>query len=115
VVLGFVDGAELKKTNDRDGHAVGDALLVDVVEAIRSQLRSYDPVVRYGGDEFLCALSGVDLEGARTRFAEIQAELRQRRADCSISVGLAELGSSDGVSELTARADAALYEVRRQT
>lgn len=113
LVLAFVDVDRLKEVNDREGHAAGDALLIDVVETIRSKLRSYDPVVRYGGDEFLCALSDVDLESARARFEEIQVALGELREGCSISVGLAELRSDDDLEDLTARGDAALYEARR--
>jgi diguanylate cyclase (GGDEF)-like protein len=113
LVLAFVDVDGLKEVNDRDGHAAGDQLLIDVVETIRAQLRSYDPVVRYGGDEFLCALSDVDLDSARARFAGIQLTLSELREGCSISVGLAELRSDDTLEDLTARGDAALYEARR--
>ena len=113
LVLAFVDVDGLKEINDRDGHAAGDTLLVDVVETIRAKLRSYDPVVRYGGDEFLCALADVDLDSARARFAEIQAALGELRGGYSISVGLAELRSEDSLEDLTARGDAALYEARQ--
>ena len=113
LVLAFVDVDGLKEVNDREGHAAGDQLLIDVVETIRARLRSYDPVVRYGGDEFLCALSDVDLDSARERFAGIQLALSEMRDGCSISVGLAELRSDDTLEDLTARGDAALYEARR--
>jgi diguanylate cyclase (GGDEF)-like protein len=112
LVLAFVDVDGLKEVNDREGHAAGDQLLIDVVETIRAKLRSYDPVVRYGGDEFLCALSNVDIDSARERFAGIQLALGEAREGCSISVGLAELRSDDTLEDLTARGDAALYEAR---
>ena len=114
LVLAFVDVDGLKEVNDRNGHAAGDQLLIDVVETIRAQLRSYDPVVRYGGDEFLCALADVDLDSARARFAGIQLALSELREGCSISVGLAELRSDDTLEDLTARGDAALYEARSE-
>jgi diguanylate cyclase (GGDEF)-like protein len=112
LVLAFVDVDGLKEINDQEGHAAGDALLIDVVETIRAKLRSYDPVVRYGGDEFLCALSDVDLDSARARFSEIQVALGELRDGYSISVGLAELHSDDTLEDLTGRGDAALYEAR---
>src|SRR3954471_9378705 len=46
LVLAFVDVDSLKSRNDSEGHAAGDALLRSVVAALRSHLRSYDPVVR---------------------------------------------------------------------
>ena len=114
LVLAFVDVDGLKEVNDRDGHAAGDALLFDVAATIRSTLRSYDPIVRVGGDEFVCALSDFDLDAARLRFDEIQAALDRTRKGCSISVGLAELQSGDTLDDLTARGDSALYEAKRR-
>jgi diguanylate cyclase (GGDEF)-like protein len=113
LVLAFVDVDSLKGTNDRHGHAAGDALLCSVVDAIRSHLRSYDPVVRLGGDEFVCVLSDTDLDGARHRFEEIKDALRQETASGSISVGLAALRPSDTLADLTARGDAALYRAKQ--
>ena len=74
---------------------------------------SYDPVVRFGGDEFVCAICDLDLDGVRRRFEEIDRELARRREGASISVGLAELHSGDTLDDLTSRGDAALYAVKR--
>ena len=54
-VLAFIDVDGLKTTNDSLGHAAGDELLRRVVDTVRDHLRSYDLIVRFGGDEFLCA------------------------------------------------------------
>jgi diguanylate cyclase (GGDEF)-like protein len=113
-VLAFVDVDGLKEVNDRGGHAAGDALLIDVAATIRSKRRSYDPLVRFGGDEFVCAFSDFDLDTVRNRFDQIQATLDQRREGCSISVGLAELRRDDTLDDLTSRGDAALYEAKRR-
>jgi diguanylate cyclase (GGDEF)-like protein len=113
LVLAFVDVDALKEHNDRDGHAAGDALLLVVVASIRSKLRSYDPVVRFGGDEFVCALTDADLGGARSRFTEIQGALEQAHPSSSISVGFAELQSGDTLDELIARGDGALYAAKQ--
>jgi diguanylate cyclase (GGDEF)-like protein len=114
LVLAFVDVDSLKERNDDQGHAAGDALLRGVVTAIRSKVRSYDPIVRFGGDEFVCGLSDTDLDGARRRFDEIRDAIRQSDAPGSISVGLAALGPSDSLQELIARGDAALYRGKQE-
>jgi diguanylate cyclase (GGDEF)-like protein len=112
LVLAFVDVDGLKATNDAEGHAAGDQLLHDVGVALRTGLRSYDLVVRYGGDEFLCALPGTDVEGARRRFDEVARNLTEKNPRASVSMGLAPLEDGDTLDELTARADRALYAAR---
>ena len=111
LVLAFVDVDDLKGINDRDGHSAGDAALVTVVAEIRATLRSFDPVMRYGGDEFVAAMSGVDLDEGTRRFEAIRAAL-VKRAGIGVSLGLARLEPGDTVEELTARADADLYRRR---
>ena len=114
LVLAFVDVNGLKATNDTDGHAAGDARLRDVVNAMRSKIRSYEPIVRYGGDEFVCSFAGVDIHGARTRFDEIETSLDARGEGCSISVGLATYRAEDTLESLVERADAALMKGRTE-
>jgi len=108
-VLAVLDVDELKDVNDRAGHAAGDALLRDVAIAITSTLRSYDITVRWGGDEFVCAMSDVTLDIAAERIAEIQHTLNARNPTASISAGQADLRNNDTLDSLIARADAALY------
>ena len=113
LVLAFVDVDGLKAINDDHGHAAGDQLLRDVAAALLNGLRSYDLVVRYGGDEFVCALPGTNLDGAKRRFAEVATMLAEKNPRASVSTGLAELAEPDSLEELTARADAALSAGRR--
>ncbi len=110
-VLAFVDVDRLKAVNDRDGHAAGDRVLQSVVHAIRTRLRSFDPIVRYGGDEFVCGLGGTDIIEARRRFESIGIAI-EADAQVGISVGLAALAPDDTTDLLTERADAAMLEVK---
>jgi diguanylate cyclase (GGDEF)-like protein len=114
LVLAFVDVDGLKAINDVRGHAAGDRLLRDVALSLRTGLRSYDLVVRHGGDEFLCALPGTDIEGARRRFDDVARNLMTRSPEASVSTGLAALEDTDTLAELIGRADAALYAGRRR-
>lgn len=110
-VLAFVDVDRLKLVNDRDGHAAGDRVLQAVVDAIRLRLRSFDPIIRYGGDEFVCGLGGTDLAEAKRRFDAI-GDAIETDARVGISVGLAALAVGDTADQLTERADAAMLEIK---
>ena len=114
LVVAYVDVDGLKATNDRDGHAAGDARLRDVVNAMRSKLRSYEPIVRYGGDEFVCSILGVERGAVQARFDEIGRELGTSldQSNSSVSVGLAEMRTDDTLDDLVRRADDALVEKR---
>lgn len=110
-VVALVDVDELKTVNVRDGHAAGDRVLQSVVRAMRARLRSFDPIIRYGGDEFVCGLGGTDLAEAERRFDAIGVAIEED-AGVGISVGLAELEPGDTADGLTERADAAMIRVR---
>ena len=114
LVLAFVDVDHLKLTNDARGHAAGDRLLRGVAETLRAALRDYDLIIRYGGDEFVCALSGLNMADATKRLAFVNASLAEANEHGSVTVGLAELRPGDSPEDLVARADAALYRQRRQ-
>jgi diguanylate cyclase (GGDEF)-like protein len=114
MVVAFFDVDELKAINDSRGHVAGDRMLLGVVQALRSKLRSFDLVIRYGGDEFVCALPGTNLAGARKRLAEINDVLAQAVEPGSVTAGLAEMRDDDSADDLIARADAALYRRRRK-
>jgi diguanylate cyclase (GGDEF)-like protein len=115
-VLGFVDVDGLKAVNDGGGHAAGDTLLQEIVHVMTSRLRSYDAVVRVGGDEFLCGFSNTGLDAAHRRAADIREAVAEIRTVvngdavvASISLGLALLGDDETLEELSARADADMY------
>jgi diguanylate cyclase (GGDEF)-like protein len=112
-VLAFIDVDGLKATNDTLGHAAGDLVLRRVVDTIRTHLRSYDLIVRFGGDEFVCALLALDLDRAAERFTLIRTTLAAE-AHASISVGLAEYRLHDSLETLLARADQTLLAERQQ-
>ena len=111
-MLAFVDVNDLKSVNDQQGHAGGDRVLQAIVKALWDGPRSFDPIVRYGGDEFVCALSGADEEEVTRGFAEILEAVRSEHQS-GYSVGLAALQRGDTLDELIDRADAAVYRAKR--
>jgi diguanylate cyclase (GGDEF)-like protein len=108
LVIAYVDVVGLKAVNDAHGHGAGDALLQRAVHAIHTHLRSYDLIVRIGGDEFMCVMSGATIEYAHQRFAAIRTTLAAGRYPCQIKVGFAALADTDTAADLIQRADAEL-------
>lgn len=115
----FIDIDYFKDVNDLHGHAVGDQLLQQAAQCIRSVLRDDDVVARLSGDEFaaMVELSPADEEGQLERLAErlIQAFrspllIEGREYFVSISVGGAVYpGDGESGDELLLRADKAMY------
>lgn len=112
LVVTFIDVNGLKAVNDTEGHLAGDSLLIAVADSLRKCMRSYDLVMRYGGDEFVCALPNADANGVRQRFAGVSAALAESPSKGSITVGFAELGDNDTAEDLIRRADADLLARR---
>lgn len=111
VVLAFIDVDGLKQVNDTQGHAAGDELLHGVARVLHERLRSYDLVIRWGGDEFIVVLSNATTGEAERTLHDLVEGVR-RRTGGSISTGLAELEPQDTALSLVARADTALYAGR---
>jgi diguanylate cyclase (GGDEF)-like protein len=114
LVLAFVDVDGLKAINDAEGHTRGDEVLRAVGRALRAAVRPYDPVVRYGGDEFICVLPGLDLEEAARRLEAVNVILAMGPARTTVTTGLAELRVDESIASLIHRADAVLYAHRRR-
>jgi diguanylate cyclase (GGDEF)-like protein len=113
IAVMFLDVDGLKMVNDTQGHAAGDSVLIEVVATIRKRVRSYDLVIRYGGDEFLCALVDVAPEDAERTLADIRQQYAARTGH-TVSVGMTTVGDADTADSVVARADAALYAERRK-
>jgi diguanylate cyclase (GGDEF)-like protein len=112
LVVAYIDIVGLKAINDSEGHSAGDALLQRVVGLIRSHLRSYDLIIRLGGDEFLGAMSNMTLSDARDRFGRVADVLAASTETGTIRCGLAELAANESAPQLVARADSELLANR---
>jgi diguanylate cyclase (GGDEF)-like protein len=87
LAIAMMDIDLFKSVNDTYGHLAGDTVLRDVALSLRSQLRSYDFIGRYGGEEFLALLPGCDQETS----AEIARRMCQTVAGHPVQVGDVEV------------------------
>ena len=110
-VLAFLDIDDLQGITDRAGRAASDLVLCTLVAALRSSLRSFDPIVRFGGDQFVCGIGGVDEGEVERSLVGTQRSL-YLDTGASFSFGLAVLAPGETLEHLTARADAALLDAK---
>ena len=117
----MLDLDEFKKVNDTHGHKSGDKMLREVANLISGQLREYDFLARYGGDEFVALVQEVvgsqveelcvRIESAVSKFSLSVG--RNRFARVGISVGTATFGiDGDTLDQLVAHADNEMYRMK---
>lgn len=117
--VAMIDLDDFKGCNDRHGHLFGDHVLKRVSEIFRAEVRRYDSVARFGGDEFLLLHAGAGEAEARLTIERIRAAVGVERFDSdgsstvTFSAGIAACEPGVGAEALLARADAALYAVKR--
>ncbi len=118
----YLDLDNFKNINDIYGHLVGDAILKEFAELLRSLLRQPDTVGRWGGDEFLIILPETGEEEARVVAERIRATLvghsfsKGRRLHLSCSIGIATYPTSGLLRKhLITAADRSLYAAKQRT
>lgn len=109
-----------KCVNDKYGHLIGDIVLTHAAQRIKSAVRDFDLVGRFGGEEFTVTLTNADLELASIIAERIRQEVagapfhaREHVIETTISLGVAMLQPGEMPEALLERADAAMYEAKR--
>jgi len=121
IALVFADLDDFKSVNDRYGHPAGDAVLRELAEVLRENVREIDTAGRWGGEEFLVLLPGTDAAGAARLAERLRTALEARTMltpdgtalRITASFGVAAQPPAAGASELVRAADGALYEAKR--
>ena len=130
----FLDLDNFKSLNDTHGHKVGDLLLIEVANRLKSCVREMDTVARFGGDEFVVMISELDVDKSESiaqagRIAEkLSAALamphvlkveHEGKAEttvehcCTASIGVALFGKDDTIQEDVLKwADTAMYQAK---
>ncbi|HEY2220873.1 GGDEF domain-containing protein [Actinomycetospora sp.] len=122
----MVDLDNFKAVNDAHGHLAGDEVLRAVAATLSAEVRAYDAVGRFGGEEFVVLLSGVDSTSATGTAERLRKSIgaidvtvpgpggASRIRGLTASIGcVASPGAAGTVDELVGAADSALYEAKR--
>ncbi|MFO0669392.1 MAG: diguanylate cyclase [Polyangiaceae bacterium] len=122
----LLDLDHFKRVNDERGHAAGDAVLAAVADALARTVRKSDLVARWGGEEFVVALSHTAVSGARVMAERLRRQIGDRKVEVpslvtrgavesisvTASIGVGTLAPGDSLEALVARADAAMYNAK---
>ncbi len=117
--IGMCDIDHFKEINDRFGHQAGDDVLAAFARCLQANLREYDYVGRYGGEEFLIiatASTAQDDDGLyerlRQQVAALEVKTKAGNISVTVSIGTAAGTGKSTVDALLAEADAALYRAK---
>ncbi|MCL5061152.1 MAG: EAL domain-containing protein [Candidatus Thermoplasmatota archaeon] len=122
LALLFIDVDRLKNINDGLGHGAGDLLLQQIAVRLQSVLRAHDHLSRFGGDEFVVAVSEIgessDVELVANRLLKSLAEpidIGSTQIYSSASIGIALYpDDADSLESLLKHADTAMYQAKEQ-
>ncbi len=115
------DADHFKNINDRFGHAVGDRVLTQIVQIMKSHIRQMDILGRYGGEEFVVALPNADISESLQIMKRIASTLRNTQFESdgeyfgiTVSGGIAECHGTmkETLEEVLLKADKALYSAK---
>ncbi|MBK8015334.1 MAG: EAL domain-containing protein [Betaproteobacteria bacterium] len=118
--VALVDADRFKLVNDQYGHHVGDQVLIHLARTLESNLRGGDWIARWGGEEFLMCLHGLDARGAVNAGERARKFVKSNPVPIAVgslpitvSIGIVLYSSQvDSIEQLLAAADALLYEAK---
>lgn len=121
----FIDIDYFKQVNDTFGHDIGDTVLIEISNILKSNIRSLDTLARWGGEEFIILCPETDIESAKILAEKLRKSVESYnirvdgRTTCTIvgnktcSFGLSEYTEKDDYTKyIIKRADDALYEAK---
>ncbi|MBI3181660.1 MAG: sensor domain-containing diguanylate cyclase [Myxococcales bacterium] len=119
--IAMLDLDHFKRVNDELGHPAGDECLRRVAQLVAGVLRAEDAVVRYGGEEFLLVLPGIDASHAARIAERVRAaaegtvfRLEGKERKVTLSAGVAQRLPDEKRDQTIARADQALYLAKQE-
>ena len=122
LALIMIDVNRFKWINDTFGHVAGDKVLKAIADSLKANFRKSDFVARYGGDEFVVLVDGLDADNVQAGIQRFKTRLKaikfishtlKTNIKVEISAGLAMAKPGDSGAALLHRADQAMYEDKK--
>jgi len=119
----MLDVDNFKHINDSHGHQVGDIVLTKVAKRLSRNVRIYDTIGRYGGDEILLVLPDTTMENLinithrlLTSVSKNPVNIQKKRLPITVSIGSASSETYPNITPtaLIKKSDEALYEAKRK-
>jgi diguanylate cyclase (GGDEF)-like protein len=118
--VALLDIDHFKRINDKMGHLVGDEALQAMADLIRRQLREYDNVFRYGGEEFVLVMPDTSASQAMKIAERLRATVEDSKIttshheplDITVSIGVEQFQAGMDLDTLLIHADKALYDAK---
>lgn len=118
--IALMDLDHFKTVNDNFGHLVGDKVLYEFSRVVCHRVREQDYFGRFGGEEFLLILVGIDLEEAESVLDRIREATQQQvfsyngeDIPLTVSIGCTQAHPNEKIDDLIERADSALYQAKQ--
>jgi diguanylate cyclase (GGDEF)-like protein len=112
----FIDVDKFKRVNDTHGHQTGDAVLKMIARTMEINMRAYNTVGRWGGEEFLCIVNHIDSKGLvivaeklRNLIENSFIQVKNDMLHVSVTIGAAFAKKGEPTNRLLKRADEAMY------
>ncbi|MCA9348668.1 GGDEF domain-containing protein [Candidatus Saccharibacteria bacterium] len=116
----MIDLDHFKKINDTYGHHTGDHVLIKVVEIIKANMRDYDVVGRFGGEEFIVAMLGASAddvankaEAVRQIIESTKIQHNNKTIKVTVSIGVGTAIEDSFADPAIIAADIALYQAKQ--
>lgn len=116
----FIDIDNFKEINDTFGHLIGDELLKEIVNAVKSKIRKTDYFIRYGGDEFIALFPSISEKDLSKILSEISSAIKNTKIkhedqiiSTTASIGGVLIKKQKNLQEVIDLADKLMYEVKK--
>ncbi|MCX7988908.1 MAG: GGDEF domain-containing protein [Thermodesulfovibrio sp.] len=116
----MLDIDNFKKINDKYGHSIGDVVLKEIAKSLKKSVKSYDEVIRYGGEEFLvilyrCEEKYLPIIGDRLRNEIKKIKISGYESlNVTVSIGACIYNSEENLYNAIDKADKAMYQAKKE-